>query len=262
MKKRIPVLSLIVLLLLYIPLAVSAAPVYVHDNAGLLSESEISQLEGLALELSTETGLDLVILTVDTIGAYSAEKYADDFYDLNGYSDDGILFMLAMQEREWYISTSGSAVSRFSDYSIDILLDTGLPYFSEGTYYEGFCQVLNSVPHCMNYDSSEPNEKDNADVHMTVTSSRNSGSIVLSVIIGATVAGIVLLIMRSAMNTKRRQRSAVDYMIQGSYQLRTRHDIFLYSQVSKTPRQQNSSSGSSSHRSSSGRIHGGGGRKF
>lgn len=260
MKKRILILSLTVLHLFIIPLAAYAAPIFVHDNAGLMSESEISQLESLALELSSETGLDLVILTVDTIGAYSAEKYADDFYDLNGYSEDGILFMLAMQERKWYISTCGDAVTQFSDYSIDILLDTGLPYFSEGTYFDGFYKVLNTVPHCTNYNTSEQIE--NTNVYSAAESARSSGSIIISALIGAVVSGIVLLIMRSAMNTKRRQRSAVDYMIQGSYQLRTRHDIFLYSQVSKTPRQQSSSSGSSSHRGSSGRIHGGGGRKF
>jgi len=69
---------------------------------------------------------------------------------------------------------------------------------------------------------------------------------ITSIVIGIIVAAVVLMIMRSGMNTKQKQHSAADYMESGSYRLRLHQDLFLYSQVTKTPRQQNNSSGGSS----------------
>ena len=262
MKKRTVLYILMILLLIHLPLSALAAPVYVHDNAGLMSEAEIQQLETLAEEISGETGLDLVILTVDSLGSYSPSNYADDYYDLNGYSDNGIIFMLAMQERDWYISTCGDAIRGLTDQEIESILDIGLPYFADGAYYDGFYSVLYSVPHFMEDNSENPLISNNTPGYYSSETGGTSGILMISVLIGAAVSGVVLLVMRGMMNTKRKQRSAVDYMTQGSYQLRTRQDIFLYSHVSKTPRQQNTSSGGSTHHASSGRIHGGGGRKF
>ena len=81
---------------------------------------------------------------------------------------------------------------------------------------------------------------------------------------GAAIAAIVVLIMRSSMNTKRPQRSAGEYIDSSSYNLWRNQDIFLYSQVRKVRKQTQSSSGggSSVHRSSGGRSHGGGHGRF
>ena len=88
----------------------------------------------------------------------------------------------------------------------------------------------------------------------------------ISIVIGAVIGGITVLIMRACMNTKRPQRSAGSYLNDSSYHLRTNQDLFLYSNVTKTRIQQESSSsgggGNSVHTSSSGRTHGGGGGKF
>jgi len=66
------------------------------------------------------------------------------------------------------------------------------------------------------------------------------------------------------MNTKKPMHSAEDYLTEGTYRLTRSQDLFLYSNLTKTPRpQQNTSgSGSGTHRSSSGRSHGGRGGKF
>lgn len=252
--KKIMIYGLLLTVTLLLPLTSLASGFYVHDEAQLMTEAEAQYLESVAEDISSQTGLDIVVLTVRTTGSGSAESFADDFYDSNGFSDDGILLLLSMQERDWYISTCGEAINIFTDYGIDQLLDIGLPYFSSGYYCDGFAQVLYAVPeYADNYHRGSA-----VDVP-----SRGIGNIVLvSVLIGAAVAGVTLLIMRSTMNSRRNQRSAADYMQEGSYGLRLHQDMFLFSQISKTPRQQNNSGGSSTHRSSGGRTHGGGGRKF
>ena len=234
----------------------------VVDEAGLMTWEEIAELDALAGNIASSSGLDIVILTVDDMGGMSPSAYADHYYDSNGHSDDGMLFLLAMSERDWYISTCGKAIRIFDDRDIDTLLDAGLPYFSGGYYYEGFCEVLRNVDLIAaghtDHTSSSPTATVHRDSHPLVSVK----TILISMLIGVAASGIVILIMRSSMNTKRQQRGAAEYMTPGSYHLRTRQDIFLYSNVTKTPRQQNTNSGGSSHMSSSGRSHGGGGRKF
>ena len=259
MNRRIFSLVLSLLVLSVSGLSVHGLPYRIHDEAGLMSDAQITELEELADSVSASTGLDLVILTTENLGGRSPAVYADDYYDSNGYGEDGMLFMLAMQERDWYISTAGKAIDSFDDRDIDALLDAGLAYFSVGYHYEGFCEVLRQTE---NLWGSHTARNGSASIHLDRASSSGWGqTFLISMLIGGVISGIVILIMRGAMNTKRAQRSAADYLIPGSYHLRTRQDIFLYSNVTKTPRQQ-STSGSTSHTSSSGRSHGGGGRKF
>ena len=256
MKRRFISLAISLLVLTSSFLTVHALSQRVHDEAGLMSYEEIAGLDTLAEEVSASTGLDLVILTVDSLEGRSPSAYADDYYDRNGYDADGMLFMLAMQERDWYISTCGKAISIFDDKDIDTLLNAGLPWFSSGNYYEGFYEVLFEVEKLSEDHSAGQSRKPAPASPAAAVSGR---MLLISAVIGAAISGIIILIMRSAMNTKRKQRSAADYLTPGSYHLRTRQDIFLYSNVTKTPRQQSSGS---THGSSSGRSHGGGGRKF
>ena len=85
----------------------------------------------------------------------------------------------------------------------------------------------------------------------------------IAFIIGVIVAGIVLLVLRSQMNTARAQHGADSYMLKDTYQVNVQRDIFLYSQLQKVRKSENSSGGGSSvHAGSSGRSHGGGHGKF
>ena len=96
MYKRSLSLVVVILLALCIPLAAAAAGYHVHDDASLMSDDEVAQLETLASRLSDDLDCDIVILTVDSIGSKSVVAFADDYYDDNGYAEDGILLMLSM----------------------------------------------------------------------------------------------------------------------------------------------------------------------
>ena len=52
--------------------------------------------------------MDLVVVTANTLGGKSPMEYADDYYDYNGYTDDGALLLVSMEDRDWWISTKGS----------------------------------------------------------------------------------------------------------------------------------------------------------
>ena len=184
----------------------------------------------------------MVILTAPELYGKSAQKFADDFYDNNGYSPDGVLFLLDMGGRQWHISTCGTAIDGLSDRDLAYIEEKVIPYFSDGRYYEGFLKFYDLLPGLLESDGE------------------SGFSLGLSILAGLAIAGISILIMRAGMNTKRPQHSADDYQDKGSFRLIQNQDLFLYSNVSKTSRSQNNDS--STHSSSSGRSHGGRGGSF
>lgn len=112
------------------------------DNAKLLSSEEASSLKGLIDTFSLELQLDLVIVTENTIGGSSVQAYADNFYDDNNYgfneSNDGVLLLIVMDTRDWYISTCGEAIRILTNERLDTLAEQFVPYLSSGEYYQGF----------------------------------------------------------------------------------------------------------------------------
>ena len=267
-------LSCIMISGLFFTVSASENQPLIIDNASLLTSDEEKTLTESAQALQNEYGIDVVILTINSLNGASAQSYADTYYDNNGYGDDGILFLLAMEEREWYISTCGDAIYAFTDYGLDQLGESILPYLSEGEYYSGFLAYINHIPVYYDaYNDSSPIDGYVSEYRDDVVYYEPEPKInfFISLSIGVVTGAIVILIMRSSMNTKRAQAGAEDYLKQGSFQLRQKQDLFLYSNVSKTRRQESSSSSSSSgsrsggssvHRSSSGRSHGGRGGKF
>ena len=281
MKKRICAILLCFILLAIIPFqSVSAnqtRPTIV-DNADLLTVEEELALHNSAMQLQNLFALDIVIVTVWDLDGKTAQEYADDYYDNHGYGygDDasGILLLLAMESREWYISTCGKAIYIFTDYGLEQMGDAFVPYLSSGHYYEAFECWLGEIPYY--YDAYESGYSIDGYVppdayipesgehivypnYETDTSSRDT---LISVIVGLIVALVTILIMRSKMNTARFQTGAAEYMKTGSCDIISRRDIYLYSHVTKTAKPQNNGGGSSVHRSSGGRSHGGRGGRF
>jgi len=232
------------------------------DFADLLTVQQESSLETVALELYGTYDMDVVILTVDSLGSKSARSYAEEFYDGNGYGADdagsGVILLLAMETREWYISTCGNAMDAISDYDVDNLFEVMADDLSAGDYYGAFSNYLNALP---GYFGS---------YHPPGNGSHPSGSnvaigmqqILIALGVGLACGGIGLLILRGMMNTKHAQRGAGDYLEHGSYDLRVQRDIFLYSRVTKTPRPKESSTSSGGRSGGGGRSHGGGGGRF
>lgn len=282
MKCRWISILLTLLFLLILPTTVFASETLpmIVDNADLLTDSEEAALEETAQALRGTYEMDIVILTIPSLEGARPQDYAEDYYYNSnyGYGDDFscVLFLLAMEERDWFISTSGNAVFALTDYSIQQLGESVVPHLSSGAYCAAFSAYLEELPVYLNaYQQGAPidgyADYSGDDYHgdqeeVVYYEEDGSPSILLSLIIGVITAGVTVIIMRASMNTKRHQRSAAVYMQENSFHLRQQQDLFLYSNVTKTRRQENNSSGSSGgssvHRGSGGRRHGGGGGKF
>lgn len=283
MKRKLFSLLLATLLILSIPVTAFAtdpdAP-WVVDNAGLLDSEEIHELNRQIQNLRSELELEIVIVTTYGTDGKGVQEYADDFYDRNGYGygsdNSGILLLIDMESREWYMSTCGEAIYIFTDYGLDQLGEEILPWLSDGEYYRAFLAWLSALtPYVKAYQNGSPIEgyvpPDDYDSpygdeiyyyddHVGV----RVHPFPIALIVGLVAALITVLIMRSQMNTAKLQKSAANYLKDGSFHLRRRSDMFLYSRVTKTPRPKNNTSGggSSVHRSSGGVSHGGRGGRF
>ena len=269
---------------------VCAAPPKVVDDGDLLSESEEAALETQAQAISEKYGIDVVILTVWSLDGKSSEAYADDYFDYNGYGIgpeySSVLFLLSMEYRDWAISTCGDGIDALTDYGIQQIFSRISGDLSRDDYYGAFTAYLEELDKYFEayadgnpidgirdpYDgpgSYEPGTNEE-----TRYPERNSlkqrlpKMIFIGLVAGAVIAGIVLVFMRSQMNTAKPQPGAKSYLKGGTYELQSQRDVFLYSRVSRVRRSDDSNSGghsgggSSVHHSSSGRSHGGGHGKF
>lgn len=288
MKKWI-VYLLCLAVILALPFSVAAASDKIVDDADLLSDSEEAALEQKAQSLADTYHMDVVILTVWSLDGKSAQDYADDYYDTNGYGIgseySGLLLLLSMEYRDWYISTCGEAVYALTDYGIQSVFEEIAWYLSEDQYYYAFDEYLDQLDYYFSsYAHGDPVDgyKDPYEGpgsyypgtydDIVYYDDGEQGFVIpllISLAIGAAVGGIAIMIMRGQMNTAVAQSGAQSYMQRGTYYLNQQQDVFLYQNISRVRRAQSSSGsrgsyggGSRVHRSSSGRRHGGGGGKF
>lgn len=238
--------------------AVSAESARVVDDAELLTESQVSKLEKKLDKLSNKYKLDIVIVTVESTEGETPMDYADDYYDNNGYADDGILLLISMEDSDWWISTAGDGMDIFTDAGIEYMSDQFVPMMSEEDFAGAFtCFAELCEEFVLHAETGDP-----YDSHNLPKEPFSVGfNLVVSLVIGLIVAFIATAIMKGQLKSVHQKPHADDYMTPGSLHLTNSRDIFLYSHISRREKPQNSS-GSSTHRSSSGRSHGGGGGKF
>lgn len=277
---------------LAMPAAAADYPL-VNDEAALLSSSEVTALQEKAEEYSEKWQQDIVIYTTNDIGNSSAMEAADDYFDYSGFGqgDDysGVVLLLDMGGREYWISTCGSTITALTDDGISYIGDEIIDDLSSGDYADAFDTYLDTVDALLAiadegspYDASNTggissggsNSSNNGSNHSN--HSNNSGSSqsgftdeVLPVFFMAwCMALVVTLVFYGVglwqLHSKKSQRSARDYLAGGGLRLTNRQDYYLYSTTRRVRKQENNGGrgGSSTHRGSSGRSHGGGGGRF
>ena len=110
---------------------------FVYDYADLLETEE--GLESEIASIRERWQIDVVVVTIDDAHGRSSMDYADDFFDYNdfGYDKpmgDGVLFLIDMDNRQIWISTSGKAIIYFTDDRIDEALDSIIEYMYDADY--------------------------------------------------------------------------------------------------------------------------------
>lgn len=242
----------------------------VFDSANLFSTEQESELEVAITALRASTGMDVVIATTEDAQGKSAMAYADDFYDENGFGTgsekSGVLFLIDMDNREAYISTSGDMIDILTDSRIQSIIDSAYAGLKSEDYAAAASAFISGVTRY--YSEGVPSGQVRYDTDAEAAAqprTLTAGEIAIFFLIAAVVGLIACWIVVSSyrMRTPTYSYPVAD---KGTLNLGRCEDLFINQTITRHRIQSSNSSGgaggSSTHRSSSGRSHGGGGRKF
>lgn len=253
--KRLRLLAFVIVLLtsvLFMSAGVQAAGPLVVDQAGIFTAEQVSTLQQAAAKLGAQYKMDIVIVTTNDAEGKTAMAYADDFFDYNGYgvgtNRDGILMLMDFDNRDVWISTTGSGITYLTDAKIESILDDMFASGMEsGDYYGAASAFIDSAARAM-----APNSVSLIDGIIALISSGG---------LGAGIFGGV----RSSYKGKPsrpvfeyQKNSLVSYGVTADNMFNT----YTTSRIIPRPTSSGGGGGSSTHTSSSGGTHGGGGRGF
>ena len=209
------------------------------DEADLLTEAEETTVLSKLNEVSELHKVDVIVATVESVGDLTPDQYVNSFYDANnlGYGDnkDGVLLLLSMEERDYRILSNGIAGDAISLDDIDTIGNKIIDDLGSGDYVSAFTKFADE---CEYYINGEING-------FPFNAGKN---LLISLAIGFVVAFIVTGKMRGQLKSVRAKAEASDYVKSGSMHVTHSSDLFLYRNVTRTKKAENSSSSSGSSR--------------
>lgn len=152
----------------------------VMDTARVLSESEYAQLNSFLMNLSSTSGAQIAVLTVNSLNGRSIEEYslkhAEKWQLGQKGVDNGALLTVAMAEHEVRIETGYGTEGTLTDAKCSrIIRNVIVPKFQAGKYGEGIILAVENMAGIITSDESL--------VSSSVRSNSSSESLPLPVII-------------------------------------------------------------------------------
>ena len=115
---------------------------YVEDRAGVISPNVETALNGYLQELEQKTGVQMVILTIDSTNGIPIEEYSIDKAMKWGLGqkdkDNGLLMVVAVKDRKYRIEVGYGLEPILPDsYCGTVARRHMVPYFRQGDYSTG-----------------------------------------------------------------------------------------------------------------------------
>lgn len=245
----------------------------VYDEAGLFSASEAEALEQELSAFREKHQLDFVVATIRNAQGKSTQDYADDYYDENGFGvgedASGILYLIDMDNREIYLSTTGRMIDYMTDSRIDRALDAAYSEVSNGQYAQSALKVVKSV--AQSVSAGVPAGHSRYDTQTGKYTKTHTWGLSWKIWLAFSVASVLIGVAVFFAIRKRYATGDTAYVYplleKSALQLQVNQDVFVNQNVTHRRIETDTSTHSggrvsSTHTSSSGRTHGGGGRKF
>lgn len=230
------------------------------DEADLLTDAQALRLEAQAQKIAAKYDCNPYVLTVDSLDGATPREFAKSYYqehDLgSGDCRNGILFLVAMDSRDYVTITYGRnptdpkeygvGILAFTDYGISKLEDDVVPKLSDGDYFAAFQTYLTDCGTYLDY-YSQGNVFDKG--------SRLPGAplfspvqILIIIFVPLLIALIVCLIFKAQMKTAKKASGAGNYLVDGSFHLTDARDNYIRTTRTshKIEREESGSSGGSS----------------
>ena len=232
-------------------LALSLAPgafakgSYVLDDYGLYDSSTRQELEQSASQLASTYGVAPYLVVVDDIGSQTVRSFAESYWldhELGIGSDaSGIMFLIAVDSRDYVTITHGTGIYAFTDYGIEQLEDAVVSYLGDDEwedaaecYYEQCSSIL---AFCA--DKGEPFDSHNDPAARVVALGM---AFAIALLLALAVAFIVRRILKGQLKSVAAGSSAASFLA-GSVVLTAQQDVFTGSHVSVVPLPKNDDNG-------------------
>jgi uncharacterized protein len=127
---------------------------YVNDYASLLTDEHASSLRSLFSELKADNGVEIVVVTIDSIGDYatgddSIEAFATNLFNTWGIGDgqknDGVLILVAVKDRAMRIEVGAGYGDTLNDDMQAIIDEQMIPAFRNEDYSQGIYDGARAV---------------------------------------------------------------------------------------------------------------------
>ena len=210
------------------------------DKAGLLKGSEPQQLLETLDMASSNSDCNIVVLTTNQGLSESAiQSYADSYYRTNVQGKSPSTFCITLtvdiSSRKVDVGTYNPGSKRnLNDKAKDELREYVTSDLTDGYYYKAFTKYADKA-------------SDMA-VSINEDGSRNKAAfpwvkkIIISLVIGVILAVLICIIIKSQLKSVAMKTDATDYVREGSLNITSQSDRFLYSNVTKTAKPKNNSS--------------------
>ena len=123
---------------------------FINDFAGLLSSGASAQLEAQLVQLEQDTTAEVVVVTISTLNDEPIELYANELFEQWGIGksgeDNGILFLIAYEDRQTWIEVGYGLESIVTDGRAGRILDIDvIPNFKNNDYELGIISGMASI---------------------------------------------------------------------------------------------------------------------
>lgn len=286
MKKLLSIMTVFVIIYaLFSVESFALANTKIDDSADLFTDSEEITISDSISEFALQTEYPMIVLTTDYADGKTSQQYADDYFDnlivFEGWEENGILFLIDMDNREVCISTMGDCISVY-DGAIDYIIDGGYDELVDGNYSECIIQMVSAALD-YSHNNSDGYYGDyyvddyygdyeinyggyNDDYYQDSSDSFDLSNVFTCIIIAAVIGVVSVFVVRNSYkNMGKGDEFAADDLI---LNLTSLNDTVISKNVitTRVPRNNNhhrpGGSSGGTHRSSGGFSHGGGSRKF
>jgi len=240
MKKKIIVLWMMVCLFLAVVTPVFAeeglnnpSMSRVDDQTDVFTAAEEAELESSIQDIQNTYQVDAAIVTIDAFTSDAENEEAAAYFLDQGYgygdNQDGVLLMIATDQRHYEIITHGSCIVAMTDYGIEYMQDQMIDDLSDSDYYEASTAFLSASTLLLEQAATgEPYDVDN---EIPGTEASKLIPELIAALIAIVIAGAVGFGLVKMMEQSKEKQSADDFIDQASFHVSESRDTFLYMDV-------------------------------
>jgi uncharacterized protein len=122
---------------------------FVNDFAGIIDASTRSAMEAMLRNLQAQTGIEIAVVTVNSLGDRSIEEYANELFRQWGVGgkqeNTGLLLLVAPNERQYRIEVGYGLEADIPDGLAGEIGRRMKPYFRQQAYGDGIMLAVRSI---------------------------------------------------------------------------------------------------------------------